>query len=159
MKYFIRSLKSFVWFICFFTLIVVAMALAIPEYDISTAFVFDGTGMFKAGSQWKIIGMFLAVAAFYPKFTYVRKTALSEKPFEEKRAAIMGVFDNLEYTLVDEDGDKLIFRKSSSAARFMRMFEDTVTITKGDSPFTLEGPRKDLLRLISGIEAACREFS
>lgn len=158
MKYLVRTLKSFVWFICFFALIVVVMALAIPEYDISTAFVFDGTGMFKAGSQWKIIGMFAIVAALYPKFTYVSKTALSEKPFEEKRAAIMGVFDNLEYSLVDENDEILTFRKSSAAARFSRMFEDTVTITKGDSPFTLQGPRKDLLRIISGIEAACREF-
>jgi len=158
MKYLVRSLKSFVWFICFFALIVVVMALAIPEYDISTAFVFDGTGMFKAGSQWKIIAMFVIVAALYPKFTYVKRQALSEKPFEEKRAAIMGVFNYLDYTLTEEDEEKLTFRKSSSAARFMRMFEDTVTVTKGEPPFTVQGPRKDIFRIISGIEAACREF-
>lgn len=158
MKYLVRSLKSFIWFNCFFVILIVIMALAIPGYDIRTAFVFDGTGMFQAGSHWKILGMFLVVAAIYPAFTYITRKVLSEKPFDEKRPEIMGVFDMQEYILVSEDDTTLTFRKKSSVARFSRMFEDAVTITKGESPFIISGPRKDILRLISGIESACREF-
>jgi len=157
MKYFIRSVKSFLWFSCFFIIVIVIMALALPEYDLSMAFAFD-VRMFIPGSQWKILGMFLAVAAIYPSFSYITRKALSEKPFEEKRSQIMGVFDMQEYTLINEDDTLLTFRKKSTAARFMRMFEDTVTITKGESPFIISGPRKDLLRLISGLESACREY-
>jgi len=157
MKYFVRSIKSFVWFICFFVIIITIMALAIPEYNLSMAFAFDGR-MFIPGSQWKILGMFAAVAAIYPSFSYISRKVLSEKPFEEKRAEITGVFDMQEYVLEKEDDSTLTFRKKSGIARFTRMFEDTVTITKGESPFIITGPRKDLLRLISGIESACREY-
>jgi len=158
MKYLIRTLKFLVWFAVFFSLIVVVMALAIPEYDISTAFRFDGQGMFMAGSQWKILALFIVASIIYPALTYVKKEALTEKSFDECRPQIMGVFDNLEYTLTEETDESLVFRKTSSAARFMRMFEDKVTITKGEPPFILQGPRKDLLRIASGIESACRNL-
>lgn len=157
MKYLVRSIKSFIWFTCFFAIVIVIMALAIPEYDLSMAFAFDGR-MFVPGSQWKILGMFAAVAAIYPSFSYITRKVLSEKPFDEKRSQIMGVFDIQDYVLINEDDSVLTFRKKSAAARFSRMFEDTVTITKGESPFIISGPRKDLLRLISGIESACREY-
>lgn len=157
MKYLIRSVKTFVWFSCFFAIVIIVMALAIPEYDLSMAFAFDGR-MFVPGSQWKILGMFALMAAIYPSFSYVTRKALSEKPFEEKRSQIMGVFDIQEYVLENEDEVKLTFRKKSKLARLMRMFEDTVTITKGESPFMVNGPRKDILRIVSGIESACREY-
>lgn len=156
MKYFLRSVKFFIWFVVLFAVIVVILALAMPEYELSGAFRFDGQGMFIAGSQWKILALFAATAALYPMLTYVRKEALAEKSFEECRPQIMGVFDSMEYSLTEENDEELVFRKSSSVARFMRMFEDQVTITKGESPFIISGPRKDILRIASGIESACR---
>lgn len=158
MKYLVRSLKFFVWFAVFFILMVTVMALVIPEYDITTAFRFDGQGMFMEGSQWKILALFIVFACLYPALTYVKKEALTEKRFEECRPQIMGVFDNLEYSLTEETDEVLVFRKSSSAARFMRLFEDQVTISKGEPPFIIQGPRKDILRIASGIESACRDL-
>jgi hypothetical protein len=46
------------------------------------------------------------------------------------------------------------FRIKSKLTRFMRMYEDAITITKGESPLILSGYRRDLFRLASGIQYA-----
>ena len=63
----------------------------------------------------------------------------------------------LGYEKTDEDGEKLTFRLRNRFTRFMRAYEDGVTITKGTAPLILSGNRKDILRLSSHITYALRE--
>jgi len=163
LKYFIRIVKSFVWFSLFFAVMVILLALFIPEYSqagpaeaLKNAFDFSGNGMFKEGSLWKIVVMFSAVSAIYPALSYVKRDTSISGDFENRRSVILGIFEELGYTVTAEDDDTLTFRKNSAFVRFMRMFEDDVILTKGDGMVTLNGPRKDLLRLCSLIQSACR---
>ena len=69
----------------------------------------------------------------------------------------MKEFEQAGYVKMDEDEEKLTFRMKNKFTRFMRAYEDTVTITKGEAPLILSGNRKDILRLASRIEYALRQ--
>ncbi len=153
MKYFIRSVKSFIWFVIIFAIILTILIMITPEYSFGRLFDPEG-GMFVEGAAWKITAFFLLVAAIYPALTYVRKEVLVDGTFDDHRDKILGVFESMGYELTGEDSEKASFRLKSRFTRFMRMYEDGVTITKGESPLILEGARKDILRISSRIMVA-----
>ena len=52
----------------------------------------------------------------------------------------------------DETGENLKFRLRSPVMRLFRMLEDRVTLTRTATGFELEGPVKDLVRIVSALE-------
>ncbi len=147
-KYLARTLKFFLFCIVILTAFVLIMVAITPEYSLDKVFAPEAEGgMFQDGSFLKIFALFLLFSCIYPALTYVKKEVLFEGTFEDYRDTIIQQFESLGYELESEDAETATFRQKSGFRRFMRMFEDSVTITKGESPLILSGSRKELLRL------------
>lgn len=154
MKYLVRSFKSLLWIVSIFAIMVLILILVNDQMSFDN--LFQEGGMFKEGSGWKLIAFFVLASAVYPALSYVKKETFVYGTFESNRDKIIEVFTRMEYVLVREDSETATFRKAKALTRFMRQYEDAVTITKGESPLILSGIRKDIVRLASGIEYATR---
>ena len=98
--------------------------------------------------------IFGAIAVVYPGLVFVKKEVMIEGDFEDHRNKIIQEFENAGYEKTGEDEEKLHFRLRNRFTRFMRAYEDEVTITKGEAPLILNGNRKEILRLESRISYA-----
>lgn len=56
------------------------------------------------------------------------------------------------YYLETEEGEIMTFRLRSKVAAFFKMLEDRVIFIKVPGGFEVEGLRKEIVRLISGLE-------
>jgi len=61
------------------------------------------------------------------------------------------------YRLEKEDAESMSFVKRSVISRLLKMWEDRITISYDVAGLRLEGISKDLVRLVSGLEASQRE--
>lgn len=151
-KYLIRSLKFFVAFSIILILIIVLLAALLPDYSVSAILTpASEGGMFEDGAYPKIFAIYLLFSLIYPALTYVKKEILvDECNFDDYRNTIIEQFEQLGYVFDSENEEVAVFRQRSAFRRFMRLYEDKVSITKGESPFILSGNRKELMRL-SGL--------
>lgn len=149
LRYLFRVLKSLIWFLILFAIMVAIIVLIVPEYTFGM--VFKEGGMFVPGSEIRIVLLFLAISAIYPAVKYVKKEAIIKGTFEENRDKIFETFQKLGYVFVSEDDNTATFRLAKKSLRFMRMYEDKITITKGESPLILKGDRKEIIRLGESI--------
>lgn len=151
LKYIIRAVKYFFYF-SFLLVIILAI--------LSLAHVIDGNveTMFRDGynSIVQIALMFAAVSAVYPVFGFVRKDTVIPGEYAEIRDGIIKFMENRGYRLEKEDGENLTFRNRSVLNRLSRMCEDRITFTRTLGGFSVEGLRKDTIRLIYGLENAFR---
>lgn len=147
MKYLRRSVKYFFYFAILFVIIMVLMvALGAVEADIDL--------MFKKGyeSLWQIALMLVVISAAYPYFGFMKKETIIPGEYAGIRGGIIAYMEERGYMLVSEEGENLRFRSRSVVRRIFRMFEDDITMTRSFTGFTMEGLRKDLVRLSSGLE-------
>ena len=149
LKYLRRVIKSLIWFLILFAIMVAIIVLIVPEYTFGM--VFKEGGMFVPGSEIKIIILFLAISAVYPAVKYVKKEAIIKGTFEDSRDKIFETFTKLGYVFVSEDDQTVVFRLAKKYLRFMRMYEDKISITKGESPLILKGDRKEIIRIGESI--------
>ena len=56
------------------------------------------------------------------------------------------------YELEKREGESLCFRLSSTIGKVRRMWEDRITVTPSIEGYSLEGPNKDVVRLINALE-------
>lgn len=155
-----RVVRSVKYFFVFIVLAVVLLSIVtvLSGESIRQLFmpVSEG-GMLKEGAWWQMLILFALIALVYPGLVFVKKEVMIEGDFEDHRDTIMKAFESLGYEKTDEDSDKLTFRLRNRFTRFMRVHEDSVTISKGEAPLILEGNRKEILRLASHITYALRE--
>lgn len=147
MKYLVRSIKYFIYLIILISIILGGLVLiGAAEADIET--------MFRNGydSLWQIALLFVVIAAIYPMFGFIRRDAMFPGSWDESREDIRRYMENHNYTLEKEEEGTMTFKRTGIAGRIARMFEDRVTITSRFGGATLEGLRKDILRLCAGIE-------
>ncbi|MBO4426961.1 MAG: hypothetical protein J5771_00550 [Bacteroidales bacterium] len=152
MKYFVRVLKYFVY-------LTVILAIFIAVLMI---FNFVGTTVdeiFKNGAKslWQIAGIIAVFAAIYPLMGFTRRSAMLPGEYADLKQGVIDVMHDRGYVLESEKADVpgeevLTFRKRSPLLRLTRMFEDRITMVKDFGGFTLEGPSKDLVRLIGALE-------
>lgn len=152
MKYFIRSVKYFFYLIAILAIIVAVMILAgFVEADLSKIFI-NGYD-----SLWQIALIMAVFAAIYPRFGFSSRMAHVGDSPEEIGAAITKVMDlqgyKLEKTL---DGGTKCFIRRSPLSRAVKMFEDRISITPCAGGLEVEGLTRDLVRVVSGLEAALR---
>ena len=152
MKYFIRSVKYFFYLLVILAIIITALVLAgLVEADISRIFV-NGYD-----SLWQICLIMAVFAAIYPRFGFSSRTAHVYGSPEDVRPLLMRVMDLHGYRLEKEDGQTLTFVKRSVISRILKMWEDRITVEPEAAGLRLEGITKDLVRLVSGLEASQRE--
>ena len=156
-----RSVKYFFIFVILVAIFVGIIVLLFPDqYSGSHIFATspeDGDAIFNYGSWWKMLMIFAIIAAIYPGLTFVKKEVMIEGDFEEHRDKILKEFEEAGYEQTGEDAEQVTFRLRNKFTRFMRAYEDAVTITKGEAPLILSGNRKDILRLASHIEYVLRQ--
>ncbi|MGM9743372.1 MAG: hypothetical protein ACI3ZC_09965 [Candidatus Cryptobacteroides sp.] len=151
-KYITRAVKYFFYFSF---LLVIFMAILV------FAHVVDGNieTMFRGGynSLLQIALMFACVAAVYPVFGFVKKSAVIPGEFNEIRNELIDAMEERGYRLESEDGEDMTFRNKSFLNRLTRMFEDRITFTRELGGYSLEGLRKDTIRIIYGLENRFRK--
>ena len=147
MKYFIRSIKYFIYFSLLTTAIVTALVFTgLAEGDIDT--------MFRGGASaiWKIAVFFVAVAAVYPKVGFINRKIASDKNLADVRGEIISYLQDRNFVLESESSDTMTFRHRSAVSRLTRMLEDRITVTASEGIIEMEGLRKDVFRLSTGLE-------
>lgn len=151
MKYFIRSVKYFFYLLIILTIILSALAYGgFVEADLSKMFI-NGYN-----SIWQICLILAVFSAIYPRFGFTSRTAQVFGSAEEVKGTIMYVMDLHNYKLESKDESRYTFVKRSVLSRLLKMWEDRVTIEQSASGLRLEGLTRDLVRLVSGLEAADR---
>ena len=96
-------------------------------------------------------------AAIYPRFGFSSRTAHVYGSPEDVRPLLLKVMDLHGYRLEKDGGDSLTFVKRSVISRLLKMWEDRITVSFDVAGLRLEGISKDLVRLVSGLEASQRE--
>lgn len=150
MRYFIRVIKYFIYFTVLFAFI---MALLIftgaAEGDIST--------MFRGGysALWKIAIIFAVISIIYPSVGFTKKEAMIAGSWEEILDSVKEFMAGRGYVLESEDTGTMTFRKTG-ISRFTRMYEDRIILTAQIGGVTVEGMRKDVVRLAMGLESRFR---
>lgn len=147
MKYFVRSVKYFLYFaILSTTLITILVLIGAVEGNINSIFE-DGYN-----SLWKIAVFFAAVSAIYPKLGFISRSIAVNREWSEIREDAIDFFNERRYELESETPDKITFRIKGTAGRLSKMFEDRITITRVLGGYEFEGLRKDILRIGTGFE-------
>lgn len=152
MKYLVRVVKYFIYLV-----VILALFIALLMY-----FDMVGTSLdeiFKNGAKslWQVAGIVAVFAAIYPVMGFTRRSAMIPGDYPALKQGIVDVMHDRGYVLESENADvpgeeKLSFRKRSPLLRLTRMFEDRITMVKDFGGFSLEGPSKDLARLIGALE-------
>ena len=149
MKYIVRVLKYFVFITVVMALILLVLALlGYVEKDVDS--------MFRNGWKtiWQIALMFLAVAALYPRFGFCKRGAIIPGAYEDIRPGLVRYMAGRGYEIEKEEGENLSFRLKSPLQRFLKLlFEDRITFTRDRAGFYVEGRTKDVVRIVSGLEA------
>ena len=151
MKYCIRAIKYFFYFLIVFCLIMAIFVFA--------GFVkADPREMFRDGynSVWQAALLLGVVSALYPKFGFTVKSVEIEGEYSEIRDEIVRYMESRGYKLETENGENLTFRLRSKVSALFRMLEDRVTLTRKPGGFTAEGLTKEIVRITGGLEYRLR---
>lgn len=152
MKYLVRSIKYFAYLaiiLCIFIVLLSVFGLIGNSLD----------EIFKNGAQslWRIGLILLVFAIIYPRMGFTTRKVYIPGAYGEIREGVVDVMHDRSYVLEAEEGENLKFRIQSPVIRAFRMFEDRITFTRTATGFELEGPTKDLVRIVSALEYKFRE--
>ena len=152
MRYVIRAVKYFFYFCALLALMIgiLILAHATDANNVETLFR-DGYN-----SLVKIAIMFGILSAFYPMFGFQKKEAILPGEYREIRGMIIEFMESRGYRLETEQGEDMTFVCRSPVTRLFRMFEDRITLTRCISGYEVEGLRKDVVRLVHGLEQRMR---
>lgn len=153
MRYFIRSVKYLVYFLVIFLLIVSIVYLFSSQKAAGMSF----SSLFKEGSLPQLAVFFAIVAAIYPALGFHRRPLYLNGKFSEYRDLIDEEMDVRGYELDKEDDSQICYRQKGAYARLSRMYEDRVTFFITEEPVKVEGLRKDVLRITTGISYKVRQ--
>ena len=146
MKYIVRAIKYFFYFAFFATAIILALVfIGLVEGDINAIFE-NGTK-----DLWKIATFFALVAAVYPNLAFITRQMPIEEDRETAKEQIKAYMMERRYVLESETAEGMTFRFHSLAVKLSKMFEDRITIKWNEEGYTIEGLRKDVLRLAAGL--------
>lgn len=153
MKYLVRAVKYFFYFSIIIALVLtIFVYCGLVEGNIQT--------MFRNGynSLWQIALMFAAVASIYPMFGFMRKDAVLPGETADIAKAVKEYMEDKGYRLEsDENGEQMTFRYRSVMNKIFRMYEDRITFSRDVTGYSVEGLRKDVVRIIYGVEYKLRE--
>ncbi len=149
-RYIVRAVKYFCWFAVLFVLVISALVF--------TKFVPTDNGvegLFIRGwiSVLEIAGVFLVFSAVYPKFGYQKRQVGIPGEWNEVSARVKEYFEwRGDYRLESETPEHLCFRARKTGLRIARLWEDRLTVTPTFGGVEIEGPSKDIARIVSSME-------
>lgn len=146
MKYIVRAIKYFFYFAFFATAIILALVfIGLVEGDINAIFE-NGTE-----DLWKITAFFALVAAVYPNLAFITRQMPMDEDRDAAKERIKAHMLERRYVLESETAEGMTFRFHPLAGKLSKMFEDRITIRWNEEGYTMEGLRKDVLRLAAGL--------
>ena len=149
MKYTIRAIKYFFRFAFLATAIILALVfIGIVEADINAIFEHGYDDL------WKIAVFFGVVAAVYPNLAFINRQVAVDGERHTVKEDIKRFMLERHYDLESEDAEGMTFRIHGLAGKLSKMYEDRITIRWNSDGFTMEGLRKDILRLATGLETS-----
>ena len=147
MKYFIRAVKYFFYFAFLTTVIVlVLVTTGLASGDINELF----EGGYNA--LWKMAIFFAIVGAVYPKLGFIARKMYVPKDKDQIRAEVVEYMSERMYGFESETPDSITFRYRGTVGRLTRMYEDRIVLTRTEDGYIMEGLRKDVMRLATGLE-------
>lgn len=147
MKHTIRAIKYFFYFAFFATAIILALVfIGIVEADINAIFEHGYDDL------WKIAAFFGVVAAVYPNLAFITRQVSIDGERNTINEDIRTFMRERRYDLESEDAEGMTFRIHGIAGKLSKMYEDRITIRWNAEGLTMEGLRKDVLRLATGLE-------
>jgi hypothetical protein len=147
MKYLVRAIKYFFYFVILTSAIIAALVLiGAVENDINAIFEGGYTAL------WKIAVFFAAVAAVYPKVGFINRKVEVNRNWQEIREEAITFFKERRYEVESESADRITFRIKGVQGRLVKMNEDRITLRRSFDGYEMEGLRKDVLRLATGFE-------
>ena len=154
MRYLIRSIKYFFYF----TILLAVMLLALKLLHM-TGDATDIPSMFKDGyTSLLYIGlMFAGVSAIYPLVAFAKMKAIVPGDDAEASKIVREYMDGRGYILEKEDEGNISFRLRSTGGRILKMMEDRIIFERTFSGYEVKGLRKDVVRIIHGVEARARQ--
>ncbi|MBQ0143806.1 MAG: hypothetical protein MJY86_05655 [Bacteroidales bacterium] len=147
MKYIVRSIKYFFYYIIILCVVLGGLVL-IGIVDADPAVMFRGG----VKSIEQIALMFAVVAAIYPKVGFCTRSAKIAGDYSQIRQGIVDYMEIRGYKLETEEGENMTFRLRNKVNAAARMLEDRVTMTRELGGFAVEGITKDVIRIIGGLE-------
>ncbi|MBQ0025112.1 MAG: hypothetical protein KBT00_05255 [Bacteroidales bacterium] len=146
MKYFIRALKSILYFAVIFTLIVSVLFIFSSQKKAGLSF----TDMFEEGSFPKLLCFFAVFGAVYPAVSFFKRKIYINKDYAEYRTLIEEAMSDLGYKVEKAEEGVVTFRQEKMVQRLLRLFfEDRITMDISGNPIVIEGYRKDVMRVQS----------
>ena len=147
MKHFIRSVKYFFYFAFWTTVIVVALvATGLASGDINE--LFEGG----CNALWKMAIFFAVVGAVYPKLGFISRKLYISKDKDQIRDEAVTYMSERMYGFESETPDSITFRYRGTLGRITRMYEDRIVLTRTEGGYIMEGLRKDVMKLATGLE-------
>lgn len=146
MKYFIRSVKYFFYF-SFWTTVIVLVLVATGLASGNINEIFEGGW----NAIWKIAIFFAIVAAVYPKLGFITRDMEIDRNLPDIREEVIRYMEGRGYALESESPETMSFRFRRITGRLMKMNEDRLVITRTGNTCTMEGLRKDVMRVSSGL--------
>ena len=154
MRYFVRAIK-------YFAMVSIVLAAVLGVLMLLGAISTDINVIFKDG--WKSVGwialMFAAVSLVYPRFGYSSRGLAVPGSYAELRPGILEYMEQRGYELETEADESLCFRARSLSVRIARSFEDRIRITRNLGGFEIEGPNRDVVRILYGLEHKLKTHS
>lgn len=147
MKYIVRAIKYFFYF-SFLTCAIVLILVAIGAVEGNIEAIFEGG----YSALWKIAVFFTAVAAVYPSLAFIKRDIPFEGDFDSLKDEVIEYMKDRRYELESCTAEVLTFRVRGVAGKLSKMFEDRITITPHQGGIQIEGLRKDVIRIATGIE-------
>ena len=154
MKYLIRAVKYFFYFAILTSAIIYALVL-IGAVEGNIEAIFEGG----YDALWKIAVFFAAVAAVYPNLAFIRREIPAKGQLSEFQENIIEFMKERRYELESSSDTTLCFRIKGTTGKIAKMYEDRITITSSYAGIQMEGLRKDVLRLATGLESALNQSS
>lgn len=153
MKYLMRAIKSLLYFVFVFV-VIVSILYFVMERPKGIAL----TDMFQEGSLTKLICFFVAFGAVYPAVSFFKRKLYANGDYAKYRPTILSTMEELGYELEQEGETTVTFRQKKQLQRIFRLFcEDRITFDVSDNPFVIEGYRKDVMRIMSNLSYRMRE--
>lgn len=151
-KYLIRAVKYFFYLLILLVLVIGGLvAFDVVEGDISTMFV-NGYD-----SLWQIALVALFFALVYPKVAFRTLKARIPGSAEQVDPIVVSVMSDRSFALESKGDGQMSFRRTSRFTRALKMWEDRITFVKTATGYDVEGLAKEIVRVISAIEAKGRE--
>jgi hypothetical protein len=147
MKYFIRAVKYFFYF-AFLTTAIVLVLVATGMASSNIDELFEGG----YNALWKMAIFFAVVGAVYPKLGFISRKMYIQKGKDEIRDAAVEYMSERSYGFESETPDSITFRYRGTLGRLTRMYEDRIVLTRTEDGYIMEGLRKDVMKLATGLE-------